>query len=101
MPNKLWKPLNSADEAIDRYATRAAESLAAAEERRHEGDLDEHYLRLDQEGHYLTAIAYLVRALKEGEDPDQVAAMVPTLLDPSGPADTWANILTPAPTGQN
>lgn len=101
MPTKLWKPLNTADEAIARYATHAAKSLDSAEERRLTGDLDEHYLRLAQEGHYLTAIAYLVRALKEGEDPDQVAAMVPTLIDPSGPADTWANILTPAPTGQN
>lgn len=86
------------EDGIAHYATRATKSLAAAEKRRHEEKLDEHYLRLDQEGRYLTAIAYLLRALKEGETPDQAAAMVPTLLDPIGPARTWASILTPTPT---
>lgn len=95
MSTKLWKPLNSADEAIARYATRASASLTSADERLRAGEGDEHYLRLAQEGHYLTTIAYLLRALKNGEDPDEAAAMVPTLLDPAGPVRTWASILAP------
>lgn len=94
MPNTLWKPVTTVNEAIDRYAAHAVTTLESTEERRRAGEIDEHYLQ----GHYLTAIAYLLRALKDGEDPDQAAAMVPDLLNPAGPADTWANILTPVDT---
>lgn len=100
MPIKLWKPLETADEAIERYATHAAELLDSADERRQAGDVDAYYLRTVQDGQHLTAIAYLLRALKNSEDPDDAAAMVPTLLDPAGPARTWATILAPEETAR-
>lgn len=95
MPTNLWKPVETANEALDRYATQATIALDNADTQPHAGDLDVYNLRNAHNGHHLTAIAYLLRALTTGQDPDEAAAMVPTLLDPAGPARTWASILTP------
>lgn len=93
MPNKLWKPVDDASEAIERYATHAVALLDSADQRRREGDVDAYYLRTVQDGQHLTVIAYLLRALKTGEDPNDAAAAVSALLAPTGPARTLASIL--------
>ncbi|WP_435113375.1 hypothetical protein [Nocardiopsis synnemataformans] len=91
---KTWDPVDGVDDAITRYASTAVRSLDAAEEMREKGRLDEHYLRIVQEGHTFTAIAYLLDAHRRGTDPDEAAAMVPTLLRPDGPVRDHAQQLT-------